>query len=168
MQRVDKKLREAHFFLGKMVKRATMAFGDHEEFDFFLSGFLSAARSVDYRLRHVSPAYSQFRVAWDGLLSTEDTTLIKAMVDDRNVEVHEAGSSRGETEVRVPAWSSYEDASGIVTVSAPPGTLPAEIIKPTYFFIIDGRQTPVLDACRHYLGLLERLVREFRHSQGIV
>ena len=65
MSAVDKKLREAHFFLRKMRERVAMAFGDHEEFDFLLSGFLSAGRSLDYRLRHTVLGYAAFRATWD-------------------------------------------------------------------------------------------------------
>jgi hypothetical protein len=52
MTSVKKKVREAEFFLGKLQECDRIAFGDHEHFDFFLSAFLNAAHSVDYRLRH--------------------------------------------------------------------------------------------------------------------
>lgn len=166
MQKVDKKLREARFFLVKMAERAAMAFGEHEEFDFYLSAFLSAGRSVDYRLRHTSPTYPAFRAAWDQSLSADEANLIKFMVDDRNVEVHEAGSTRQEDELRIPVHGTYKDASGTLTVfPGVPGTPPAQIIKPTYFFVVGGRQVPALEACSAYLGLLDRLVRDYRYSR---
>ena len=168
MQKVDKKLREARFFLEKMAERAAMAFGDHERFDFYLSAFLSAGRSVDYRLRHTSPTYLAFRAAWDKSLSADEAELIKFMVDDRNVEVHEAGSTRREEELRIPVQGTYEDASGTLTVSSGgvPGipVPPAQIIRPTYSFVVCGRQIAALEACGTYLGLLERVVRDYRNS----
>ena len=168
MWRVRKKLREARFFLGKMADRAQMAFGEHEESDFYLSAFLSAGRSVDYRLRHEQGAtYSTFRVSWDNALSPDKQRLMKFMVDDRNDEVHESGSNRAELENRIPVYRSYEDKSGKATVFAVPGTPPAVIIKPTYSFTVDGQQVPVLEACRTYIDLLDRLVVDYCQSQGI-
>jgi hypothetical protein len=169
MQNVDKKLREAHFFLEKMRERAAMAFGEHEEFDFHLSAFLNAGRSLDWRLRHTSKPYPDFRAAWDQSLSADETDLIKFMVDDRNLEVHEAGSTRQQEELRIPVRGTYNDASGTLTVfPGVPGTPPAEIVKPAYFFLISGRQVPVLEACDAYLRLLGRLVSDYRCAQQIV
>jgi hypothetical protein len=91
---VEKKLREGRFFLNKMIEHERRAFGEKEPFDFYLSAFLSAARTVDYRLRHEQAAiYPAWRTAWDSR-NQADQGLIKFMVDDRNVEVHASGSSR--------------------------------------------------------------------------
>ena len=125
MWRIRKKLQEARFFLGKMAERAEMAFGEHQESDFYLSAFLNAGRSVDYRLRHEQGAtYSTFRVSWDNALSPDEQRLMKFMVDDRNFEVHASGSNRAELENRIPVYGSYQDKSGKVTVFAPPATPP--------------------------------------------
>ena len=165
---VRKKLREARFFLGKMTEREQKAFGDHEEFDFYLSAFLSAGRTVDYRLRHEQEnPYRTFRDGWDKSLSPHEQQLMKFMVDDRNFEVHESGSTRGEKESRIPVHGTYQDKSGTVTVFAPIGAPPSQIIKPTYFFAVGGSQVSVLEYCREYIYLLERLVREYCQLQGI-
>ncbi len=166
MSTVDKKLREAHFFLRKMKEREALAFGDHEEFDFLLSAFLNAGRSLDYRLRHTSNRYAPFRVTWDAQLTAEEDELIRFLVDDRNLEVHEAGSTRQQAEVRIPVRGTYQDPSGTLTVFAAVGTPPAELIKPTYYFDIGGRRVPVLAACDAYIQLLERLVADC-HAAGI-
>ena len=168
MQRVYKKLREAHFFLLRMRERAALAFGEHEEFDFHLSAFLNAGRSLDWRLRHTSNPYPAFRNTWDQALTVGEADLIKFMIDDRNLEVHEAGSARQLAELRIPVRGSYSDASGTLTVFSPVfGTPPSEIVKPTYYFSIGGRDVPVLDACEEYLRLLERLVGDYRRALGI-
>jgi hypothetical protein len=65
IENVDKKLREAKFFLAKMVEQEGRACSDKEEFDFYLSAFHSAARAVDYRLRHEQGAiYRAWRKTW--------------------------------------------------------------------------------------------------------
>src|SRR5262249_14232126 len=93
--------------------------------------------------------------------------LVKFLVDDRNVEVHDSGSSRPEHESRIPVAGMYRDRSGTVTVSAPLGTPPAEIIKPAYSFTVNGQQLPAIEACHRYIELLERLVSDYKRSQGI-
>ena len=167
MDRVKKKIREATFFLGKLVERSRLAFGDREEFDFYLSAFLSASRSVDYRLRHEqNPAYETFRNTWDAALTPSDHALMRFMVDDRNLEIHESGSSRIQGNKQVVIGNAYEDASGIVTIASAPDIPLAEIIKPTFSFVMNGTSFPVLDACASYLRLLERLVFDYTRHVG--
>jgi hypothetical protein len=168
MTSVKKKVREAAFFLGKLQECDRLAFGDHEHFDYYLSAFLSAARSVEYRLRYSHDTrYATFREkVWEPGLAPEQQRLLKFMADDRNLEVHEAGSGRSEGEKRIPVRSRYENGSGSMTVFGPPGAPPAEIVKPTYTFQIDGRQVSVVDYCREYLQLLERLIDEFGRYLG--
>jgi hypothetical protein len=121
MDGVKRKFREATFFFCKLVERSHLEFGDREEFDFYLSAFLSAARSLDYRLRHEqNPAYGTFRSAWNAAFSPSDQALVKFMVDDRNLEVHESGSSRVQGDARIAIGSLYtvigslyRDASGL-------------------------------------------------------
>jgi len=143
-----------------------LAFSDPEEFDFYLSAFLCAARSIDYRLRHVYRAkYKTFYTKWKRALQPSERRLLRFMVDDRNLEVHEAGSSRLKQEERVPVSQRYQDKSGTMTVTGPPGTPPAQIVKPVYAFHIDGQLVPVNECCAKYLDLLEQLVADFsRHS----
>ncbi len=82
---IDKKLREARFFLDRMIEQEAKAFGDKEPFDYYLSAFLSACRTVDYRLRHQQSAtYPSWRKKWDNALTPNGSGVIKFMIDDRN------------------------------------------------------------------------------------
>ena len=66
MHNVEKKLREARFFLNKMTEHERLAFDDKEPFDFYLSAFLNAGRTVDYRLRYEQAAvYPNWRIGWE-------------------------------------------------------------------------------------------------------
>ena len=161
MDRIKKKLREATFFLGKLVEGSHLAFGNRDEFDFYLSAFLSAARSIDYRLRHEQkPTYPTFRATWDTTLTTDEQALVKLMIDDRNLEIHGSGSSRVQADERVAIGSSYRDTSGTVTVLAPVGVR-IELVKPTFSFLMNGMPVPVVESCRSYLDILERLVTDY-------
>ena len=169
MTSVGKKLREAAFFLGKLDKRSRTVFGEREQFDYYLSAFLNACRSVDYRLRHEQGnTYRTFRCAWDSRLQPRETELLKFMVDDRNLEVHESGSARTQQDERVAVSDSYTDESGTAVISSPLGlgALPTEIVRSAYTFAVSGRQVAVTECCRRYLELLERLVRDYGNHIG--
>ena len=169
LARIHKKIAEAQFFLGNMVERERRAAGDRQPFDFYLSAFLSAARTVDYRLRHEQPSiYPAWRKVWDAALSPTEKRLIKFMVDDRNDEVHESGSRRsvGQEDIKVAAGGSYRDGSGTLEVFGCPGVLigvdtAAVIHKPTYNFTIDGTERKATEACAEYLALLKQMVEQF-------
>src|ERR1700738_5171779 len=97
-----------------------------EPFDFYLTAFLSAGRTVDYRLRHEQAAiYPLWRKGWDGNLTPQENSLIKFMVADPIAEVPASGSSRsvGQEDIKVAAGSSYSDGSGALEVFGSPGVL---------------------------------------------
>ncbi len=164
LERIEKKLREARFFLDKMRDQESGAFGDKEPFDFYLSACLGAARSVDYRLRHEQPTtYPAWRKSWDESLTSPEQRLIEFMVIDRNVEVHESGSTRSiKTEEIKIVGDTYSDKSSTHYVSGPPGMPSASIFKPAYLFAIDGVERKATEACAEYLTLLERMLAKFK------
>ena len=49
--KTEKKLREAKFFLGKLVAEASTERLDREDFEFYLNGLLAAGRSVTFALQ---------------------------------------------------------------------------------------------------------------------
>jgi hypothetical protein len=158
---IEKKLREANFFLTKMSDHERLAFNDKEPFDFYLSAFLSATRTVDYRLRKEQSAYKAWREAWDADLVAADKTLIKFMIDDRNVEVHESGSTRTiKTENRQLGAGTHQFASGTFTVSGPDASVTLQ--TPTYSFTIAEVDRRAVEACTEYLAILRRMVDQFK------
>jgi hypothetical protein len=164
IENVEKKQREARFFLSKMIEQESRAFGEREPFDFYLSAFLSASRSIDYRLRHEQAViYPAWRNSWNSTLAASDDQLMKYMADDRILEVHESGSGRNATvEYSDIPGSTYSDDSGVLTVFAPPGTPLGTIGKPAYYFTIGGANRRVTEACTDYLALLDRMVTDFK------
>jgi hypothetical protein len=164
LTRVHKKLAEAQFFLGKITEQDRRIMGDREPFDYYLSAFLSAGRTVDCRLRHEQPAiYPEWRTRWDASsLGPQENSLIKFMVDDRNDEVHESGSSRSVAQegIEFPI-GAHRIEGGMIDIGGPPGMPPAVVYKPTYSFTIDGAERKARDACASYLALLQRMVAQF-------
>jgi hypothetical protein len=160
---IPKKIAEAQFFLRLMTAQEPRIIGDMEPFDYYLSAFLNAARTVNYRLRHEQGAiYKPWRVAWDATLSPAQRGLMKFIDDDRREEVHDSGSSRNVAQegVEFPIGTHHIDG-GIVTISGPPGMEPAVGCRPTYSFTIDGAERKVTEACAAHVALLQRMVAKF-------
>lgn len=162
---VQKKLTEAEFFLIKMSEEEQRFIGDKEPFDYYLSAFLNAGRTVDYRLRHqYRTIYKPWRAAWDALRVPEDSDLLKFMADDRAEEVHRSGSIRSVAQERVPFGEGEHRlpfGQGTLSISGPPGMPPAELQRPAYSYTIGTIDRKVTDACRDYLALLRQMVSEF-------
>jgi hypothetical protein len=171
LSRVQKKLAEAQFFLGKMTEEDRRIFGHgglstepFEPFDYYLSAFLSAGRTIDYRLRHEQPhTYPNWRSSWDATLSPSENRLIKFLIDDRNDEVHQSGSIRSEAQegVEFPIGTHHVGGS-MISISGPPGMPPTVVFKRTFLYTIDGTKRPVIEACTEYLALLARMAKQFK------
>jgi hypothetical protein len=168
LTRVHKKIAEARFFLGKMTEQEARIIGDKEPFDYSLSAFLNAVRTVDYRLRYEQGAtYKPWRTAWEARLNPQQLALVKFIHDDRAEEVHASGSNRnvGEEGVRF-GIGTHDVDGGTLTIGGIPRTLsgidPAAVLyRPTYSFTIDGTDRKVTEVCGTHLALLQQMVAEF-------
>ena len=80
------KLREAQFFLGHLVNEGQeLLCNEPQAFGFYLSAFLSAARSVTFALQYEEKAkYDEWFPQWFGSLSGEDQNLARFLKDQRN------------------------------------------------------------------------------------
>src|SRR5437773_9100380 len=108
IERIQKKLREAKFFLSHMMQSARSTRLDHEHFEFHLSAFLSAARSVTNFLENNQRAWwSQWKTGRPG----DDRQLLNQMTKQRDNEVHEKGADVAHQLEDVPL-SKIETASG--------------------------------------------------------
>jgi hypothetical protein len=168
LTQVHKKLREAAFFLDKLRGQEPVIFGDKEPFHFYLSAYLSAARSVILRLEreHVL-RYNVWRKRWHKTtLNADQYSLMIFMADERNYEVHESSPNRivGEEGVKLPGGTHSRDGA-IFTHSGPAGT-ESVVSRPTYSFTKDGNDVKVTKACAEYLELLQQMVAEFEAAQS--
>jgi hypothetical protein len=161
LRRIEKKLREAEFFLFHLKQREQYPLGNAEELDFLLSAFLSAARTVDYRLRHEQgDGYRAWRKEWDERMDPNDRLLVKFIDDDRALEVHESGSGR--TEKLFPMGVRMEEGKvvGFVPLPAP---RPGAIAKPDFFYsvTVDGKEERATDVCERYVALTKAMLEAF-------
>ena len=178
VKNAEKKLREASFFLTKMIRHehwTFVVFGDKEYFDFYLSAFLNAGMSVRGAF-HVSQdrernkAVKEWKEAWEDRLTSKQRCLWDFMRKDRAHEVHRSGSSRRTGTVNIELGAgTHQLKSATVTIAIPPG-VPSGIHMqmPTYNFTIGGTERRVTEACNEYLALLKQMVAKFRAEGSAV
>jgi hypothetical protein len=158
IERAEKKIREANFFLDKMNEQHARAFGDREPIWFLPQRVLSAANSVDDMLRHAmgltKRPYEQWRGIWEASLPEAGRELHKFFAVDRNLEVHDSGSLRNAGVKYVPVHGEYSDRSGRLQEFVPVSTATAQLGTPRYFFTISGVEREANEALAAYLTLL--------------
>jgi len=136
-----RKLREAQFFyrcLYECKDRAYLLVEDAEEFDFYVSAFLSAGRSVTFVLQaEHKELYDAWFDQWLTKLDRSDRELMDFMNTRRVAELHQKGL----------------DLYTTITIDAE--------MQETGIGKFFGRGHEVWATCRRYLTLLEELVREF-------
>jgi hypothetical protein len=163
--RVHKKLAEANYFFQLLMQQEQCTIGYHREpFDYLLSAFLNATRTVDYRLRHEQgTTYKPWRAAWDATLTPEQRGMMKYMANDRAAEVHRTGSGRSvKKEQVVLRPGRYRTHEGLFDYGDVPGIPPPTVCLDTYNYITDdGTERRATEVCRDYLALLQRMVADF-------
>jgi len=160
----QRKLREARFFLELLRDRAGDFPLDSENVGFFLSAFLSAARSVTLVLQvEEKDKYDAVYPAWEATLADQDRGLLRYMNGQRVAEVHKVGAAvassveyRKVSEMRVERGGRWR-----VIFTAPPGAPPPEMGFAVHHFKVGDNLVDVRAACTRYLKLLEELVGRF-------
>jgi hypothetical protein len=152
---VDKKIREAEFFLERMREFEARMLPTGEQFDFYLTAHLSAARSVEFKLEQEHGAtYGPWRRKWNWSNGPADD-LLRFFAEDRSFQILESGSPR---EAKEP----IADQPATTTVTGPPGVFSLAAAKRDYLIKIDGIPHKVTDACAEYLGVLKKMVAAFK------
>jgi hypothetical protein len=162
IERTQKKLQEVEFFLRHLEKVTASDLPDAAEF--YLSAFLSAARSVTFVLKSEYEAgYQQWFDAWRASLTQSERQLLGRFTDARNRAL------KRETP------TVTDDPSG----RAAQARLPPELIF--FFFdensddaeriygprLLKSRMSPneaaeeLIPICREYASLLSRLIADF-------
>ena len=164
IEATQKKLREARFFLDHLEAENRRAVrNEPEAFDYFMSAFVSAARSVTFALQAEEKAkYDQWFPGWCAARPEEDRTLLTLMVSQRNAEQKRGGGDRRIEWEDVPVTGlSSEELGGRVFLSAPPGVPPPQVGRPIRYLEHGGQESEALSACKRYYALLAELVESF-------
>ncbi len=163
----QKKLREARFFLQHLVLESQrLTLDEPEAFGYFLSAFLSAARSVTFAIQNEEKQkYDDWFPTWFDNLSESDSSLMNFLKTQRNVEQKQGGA---EVDLEwqfvpitdLPLNSRGRRKHGLSWFGAP-GTPPPRIGLPRHYFNLCGDKPEVLKACERYVTLLIKLVEDF-------
>ena len=160
----QQKLREAQFFLSKLESHeCTLDGSSRDESEFYLSAFLSAARSVTFVLESEQPVnYKEWSSIWRASRSERERLLLSQFTEARNRAL------KRETPPVETDRSAF--------FPQPSAALPPELLgfffdedaPPVYGFrALKCRLTPddpeehVVPLCREYEVLLSLLVRDF-------
>lgn len=182
-----RKLREARFFLDRMKGAARpKAFSihhpshlalniavnagksvklriDQEQYQFFLSAFLSAARSVTFVLQKEGKAtYDRTFPLWRNNLPNEDRELLDLMNEQRTREVHQSEAQVVSGVEATPIHNIDTDASGRITVSSSTPIAPQTITVPKCHFMFAGQRSEITGLCSRYMDLLENFVAKLQ------
>jgi len=170
----QKKLREAHFFLQKLLAESKVFVrNEPEAFQFYLSAFLSAARSVTFALQcEEKEKYDNWSPSWFTIQSEGDQKLCKFMVTQRNVEQKRGGADVSVTWEFIPVTEVRTDYQGHPAYYGfhwfgPPGVPPPQVGRPVHSFALGNNKGEATATCKQYLDCLDRLVQDFIqvHSQ---
>ena len=175
IDRTQKKLRKAQFFLGNLGHESRVPGNEHEAFDHYLSAFLSAARSVTFALQiEDKERYDRIFPKWQNNLANEERDMLKHMNEQRVAEVHNKGAKTTVEWEMVPMIEVRDTRNRPGNsiwgfhVYALPGTEPNKIGRQVHYFELGGTKVKVTETCNQYLDLLENLVREIvqAHEAG--
>ena len=162
----QKKLREARFFLERLRQRDRVSLPAVDEFEFYLSAFLSAARSVTFALHaEEKEKYVAWQPTWPTILGPDDLALLVGMKQARNVAQKRGGVPVQVDWEFVPLTEAKRDEQGRpfygfqwfgpVTAGLP------KVGQPVHRFNLGKGEIEATSTCARYLDILERLVSDF-------
>ena len=167
MSATRRKLEEAKFFLRKLhAVDQQVIVREPETFEFYLSAFLSAARSVTFALQaERKEHYDSWFPKWKSALPAEESTLLTFFNNQRVAVVHSTGAdvTYGSESISLSdylsrAWQQSEDieiSNGVMGNPAP------TFHRPRRSFEVGGTNYEVVPACTKYVELVAKLVQAF-------
>ena len=165
------KLAEAQFFYFKLSDAdSRVVVREPEAFHFYLSAFLSAARSVTFALQaEHKERYDAWFPAWKKALSNDQTSLLTNFNDERIAAVHQKGArvTQGEELISGAEYLAAASLEGVhVEVSGPLGVPLPTFRKLAMSFSFDGAAAEVIQSAATYLDLVQKLVRDFENHHA--
>ena len=162
-----KKLAEAQFFLRKLTAfREQVISNEPEAFDFYLSAFLSAARSVTFALQtEQKERYDRWFPSWRDALPPDEKELLVHFNGQRVQAVHRTGAdvALGSEPLSLHEYLAAASLQGaqVEIWNGPPGNPPPQFSRPARAFNLAGTEIEVTQACTQYFGVVAKLVESF-------
>jgi len=166
------KLAEAQFFYAKLADAGRRVFAaEPEAFHYYLSAFLSAARSVGYALQaEQKEKYDAWYPSWEASLPQEQLALLRNFNRERVAAVHKRGAKVSHQVIPMPG-SEYLAAASLegidIEISGPLGVPLPEFRKVVRTFSFEEAEPEVVQAAGKYLDVVARIVSDFaEHYSG--
>ncbi len=164
--RTQKKLREARFFLAKLKAEASTTHLDREDFEFYLSAFLAAGRSVTFALQFEQKAlYDGWYPGWRATLTPDDAELFDFMKGQRNTTLKQGQATTDDAIEYIPVTELRQPTGRHLAYGfhwfGPPGMPPPSVGVKVYRFVVGDKKEEVLESCQRYMRSLEDLVTSF-------
>jgi hypothetical protein len=164
IEATQKKLREAQFFFRLLQASSDeIVRNEPEAFEYYLSAFLSAARSVTFSLQaEERQRYDLWFQSWtENNLTPEDRAIWGFLKDQRNSSQKTGRVDTSSDVTFIPIHEIRSPQRQSFSWFGPPGTPPPSIGVPVYDFDIDGENKNVVDTCRRYLQGITKMVADF-------
>jgi hypothetical protein len=169
------KLQEAHFFYRRLDnERQQPTLSEPGAFRHYFSAFLSAARSVPWRLKNEEKEkYLAWEPTWKEKLTTDERKLLDITNELRLDEAKRAGANilveweeesalqkllgrNFDLERQHPAYGVH--SSSMIGVPSPKAG------REAYYLEHEDGKTEVMAMCEQYLDYLEKMVQDFCHA----
>jgi hypothetical protein len=159
---LQRKLREARYFSGKINAVAQRAVGDPEEFGFLLSAWLSACRSITAPLEN--RRYGKWFETWRADRTVHEQELFDFMATQRIAEVHRDGADVRRSVQWIPISAIREGHPGYNFASWALGTEPPKIGVNICEFEFGRTGLEASRSCSDFVVLLEHLLTAFEKA----
>jgi hypothetical protein len=149
-----------------MREQERRAFEDQEPFQFYMNAFLCAASTLRDCFRYgQDKSAMDWKRTWEAKLTPQEKGVYDFLGEDRNAELHRAGSSRkAKVKTEEFAAGSYSFAPGTteIVVAPPEVQVAMRKDKKVYTITIAGTERVAIEACAEYAALLERLIADYQ------
>lgn len=171
IERSEKKLRQADFFLGHL-RRLTTPGRVNESMEFYLGASMTAAQSAFYVLDDNVSAFKQEHRCWRKARNEDDRGFLNRMIKLRDDDVHQGmvDATVRHTYVdaaRVPGVKVLAHPDASVEMQNPDGTTiraPVLMGSDTLYIEHGDRRIEAAVACQRFIALLRDLVQHFKHT----
>jgi hypothetical protein len=158
------KLAEAEFFFHKLAHAEQG--NEAAAFGFYLSAFLSAARSVSLVLQaEEKERYDRWFEGWRTSLSVEERSLLTNFNEQRVATVHRKGADVNYEQEAISTADFFlavsKQGAHIEIWPGVPGTPLPTFYRPVRTFNFDNERQHVVESSREYLAVVSKLVSSF-------
>ncbi|TAJ98220.1 hypothetical protein EPO44_11985 [bacterium] len=161
------KLAEAEFFYRKLAEaHGRLVSGEPEAFGFYLSAFLSAARSVTLVLQAERKAqYDMWFVGWKDALPEEQQNLLRHFNQQRVATIHQKGAAVTSKLEEISSSEFFlavaKEGTQIQVWRGVPGTPAAPQYRTERSLVFNDTKVNAVHACGQYVALLSQLISSF-------